>query len=375
MEPIQIKSCGTPCNTIIVGNCHILNELAKTVNKLFDGMHFEIEGGVINPATLTFPRDLRVVLWDGIHLIPSAFSLTERSQELFLSILPSSYEFLKREKDPEILGRGTQPDWREFIIQESQRTGTPIKLGKTILEGGNCRLFLSGTGEKKAIVGEFSLFLSYLLLKERGSLPSQRTPSAAKEDGELFEEEARRFEADLTFTKAQIAEDLEIPLNHIAFIPQEEFHIDLRLFVAEDGTIFYHDEQLAQDLLREHSEGDYTQDLEALERNQRTISEVESRLRSIGCTLIRVPGFFASPSKQHVVNFMNGLSLSKGGDNYFITNGCRLAAISERFKKLVEENSRTQVVFIADNKDLFPRLLAKQRGGIHCITSIKNSKP
>lgn len=394
----QIKSCGIPSNTILVGNSHVLNELAKTVGRVFKGLELALDIGTQSPATLIFGRDLRITLWDGTVLIPSPFFSSIIKGNSLLAILPSSLRHLLKEF-PDIIGLGLDPESQKITLQEAELSQTPFRIGKSSLEGGNCRLFLSSSGEKKAIIGELSVFLSYLSLKDQGLLeekplmdgpPSDDSIRAVRalneniEDEEAilashlkplseeerihWHEEALAFESDLLYTKKLIALDLEMEEENIAFIPQEDFHIDLKLFVTEDGTVFYHDEKLAQELLQEQGITDYLLDPEKLAVNQKVLREIEKIIPSIGSRLERVPGAFSSLSKKLTINFMNGFSLSQDRKNFFITNGCRLSAVAAIFKRTIESTSNTQVLFVSENKDFLPKVLARNQGGLNCLT-------
>ncbi len=90
----EIKSCGIPSNTILVGNSHVLNELEKTVGRVFKELELSLDGRKQNPAALIFGRDLRITLWDGTFLIPSPILCSRIFGNRLLAILPSSSRYL-----------------------------------------------------------------------------------------------------------------------------------------------------------------------------------------------------------------------------------------------------------------------------------------
>ena len=63
-------------------------------------------------------------------------------------------------------------------------------------------------------------------------------------------EAAQIIEMQIEITQQKIAEELQITLPDVLFIPQATFHIDMELTVTPNGKIWLHDEQKVLDLLK-----------------------------------------------------------------------------------------------------------------------------
>ena len=204
------------------------------------------------------------------------------------------------------------------------------------------------------------------------------------EDRVHYKNLAIAYEARVQLTKSLISKELKVPLNNIAFVFQNHFHIDLDLLVTSEGNVCFHDETKSKKLLADElpKAGDHhrtllTQYINASDRMpcaDETTKLNEKLLSSIGCKTFAVPGSYRAPGEE-TLNFMNGITLLKSSnETFFLTNGApdKYYSLKLAFKNAVEACSpATTVVFFDDNTSTLTTLLTKNEGGLRCITWVR----
>lgn len=391
--------------TMMIGD----STVERTLSHLFSRLEIPIK---LKADSLCWPRDARVVLPNQTHLIPfHSPYYHDRSSQEFLALLPiEMLHFL----DKKAFGNGFEPDYRKSAIDLAVEMNLPLKKAKTCIEGGNCRIFTGADGKPKAIVGYNSLILSMMSLRrqkyfenhpnrfrqlmKRAPPPHPDSIRIAKNDWFFFtkqqkicmnflsREEAHRYyeigqeiEVMIEMTKRKIAEELEIPIQRIAFVYQERFHIDMELFAGPDDFVFLHDEEQMLHLQKKipppqapfiqetikHSEKSFERCKAMLQKN----CEI---LQKIGCKPVLVPGVLDSTENPgEVINFMNGILLD-GDKPYFLTNGTdgsptALFFAEEFLDAVAKVCPALQVVMVDSN---LPETLALYEGGLNCMTTI-----
>ena len=262
----------------------------------------------------------------------------------------------------------------------------------------------------------------YLCLLENQSFDPSQDPEDPEDP--LWTEIAREIEGMLTLTKQEIAADLEIPLERIAFIFQERFHIDMELFSIsrpEGDLVFLHDEKymldVQQDIDPDSRKAPFLltktlpYSLSHIQINQRIVEYNIEELKKIDCKAIRVPGVLTAqynegdeilysyvienwmnddyfplqglPNavkvlKTHlyrgVANFMNGLYFSSPSP-CFITSAPPKGSLvvdklTRAFKKAVHEACpELKISFI---REFLPELLILNSGSLHCVANKKD---
>lgn len=112
--------------TLFVGN-HDVAGLLKSTFKEHDinAISIEPDPQLQENGTL-FGRDWRVVRHDGSHLIPYSNGISH-------------------------LGCGFERRMQIQALDTCKKHRIPYQLGKTMIEGGNCKLFIGKDGTRKAI--------------------------------------------------------------------------------------------------------------------------------------------------------------------------------------------------------------------------------
>ncbi len=310
-------------SSLMTGDKEVLASLREKTGK------YKIPVSLWHDHALRWPRDCRVVLSDQKCLIPS--SLTQLEDSMFYALLPSPMLHFVTEKQ-RYTAHGITEWYQERAITLARRYKMKWTQGVSCIEGGNCHLFKGADGRAKAIVGYSSLILTVISLFEKNvfeksqpklnryiadhpelsspdSLRVARNflhalnkmecdPTAAlkQEEEALWMESAKKIEALFAFAKEAIAEELEIPLERIAFVFQERLHIDMELFVGPDDHVFLHDEALMQELQQKisvffpFSKNTSQYSASHLAINQKILEENTKILERIGCKAARVPG-------------------------------------------------------------------------------------
>ncbi len=346
-------------------------------------------------------------------------------------------------------GHGISDDYQWRAKDLARKLRNQCFQGSSCIEGGNCQIFKGMDGEAKAIVGYSSVILTVLSLLEReivakhqseldeyitlhpelscfDSLRMARNFISAmnrvdqcpekeltKEEESLWIESAQKIEALLAFAKQTIAQELEIPLERIAFVFHERFHIDMELFAGPNDCVFLHDEALMAEWKKKlpipcsFLKNIYQYSESHLALNQKILEENTRILERIGCKVIRVPGVLTAefeegsisyselindwlgenvfllkedqeaqkdrmPKCVDLLNFMNGLFFSDPKPRWLSAGAPKGHAVTDFFKKAFEEAVQAycpelQISFIRLVK-LSTRLLMGS-GGLRCLTS------
>lgn len=208
-----------------------------------------------------------------------------------------------------------------------------------------------------------------------------RTPLSPA-DRASFHELGKELQAKWEMAKELIAEELKLPFEKgrvdesLAVIFQNDFHIDLEMFVSPKGKVFMNDETLVQKTCSSTRVSSYYSHI--LDRYTRTSTDRLSYaqyikalnapiLARIGCEVVYVPGSYHAEGPPPV-NFMNGLSIKDGGESYFITFGASdriTGSFQDCFAESVARQSpELRLIFLGSVSDLFKMT----GGGLHCMT-------
>lgn len=268
----------------------------------------------INTICSEYIRDAQVTLLDGTHLIPQTIK-DPFFKGLLKAMTPPNSSHMLLNKDLSLpqeictVGKGFNRENVEQAIIFDMNHGLSFKRAKnSCIEGGNCFVFVS-KGEKKAIIGEISLFMSILLNEENGFFnnltfdatqePSEHaylvvrniefynkfrrpvdyfwyvlrdkdkfheelikiggeqayryqiTASVSDQDKLRLRKEAQIFDAKRKKTELAIADEIGVPLDNICFIQQKKFHIDMEMTVMPDGSVLLNDPMKVLESLNE----------------------------------------------------------------------------------------------------------------------------
>ena len=116
----------------------------------------------------------------------------------------------------------------------------------------------------------------------------------------------------LDLTKEKISSELGIPLDRIAFVFQEQFHIDMELFPVSSprgDLVFLHDEKLMLDVQRKSigvsplkapflAEKTLMFSFLHLDTNQKILAYNTKELERIDCKAVRVPGVLTAQYRE-----------------------------------------------------------------------------
>lgn len=403
---------------------------AEELKRLFQETRQNLEV-CFNPAIL-WGRDARVERLDGSHLIPFGV-LTDYYPicDRFYAMIPKEEIDLLKRRDCD-WGRGFTRKIREDAISFAKEEEIPFQAGMTCIEGGNCRIFVDGSGRPKALVGYHSLLLTILAMEQQGYFerhademdrfaasifePEEDSYRVAKNlllcrdkvdradrEKEKYKTPAHKllhelepdkkpkykqtacdFEAKRRMAMELISEELGIPLKDIAFLYQENFHIDLDVLTGPNGIVFLHDEELAIKVLTARREQNRPHEVEVLEGYLKNAHERVNRCRikfrmnaeaihRIGCRAIEVAGDFIGARDEERVNFMNGILFNDRRTPRIYTNGTDATGLNLFLKGVFVDaveyaSPQTKVIFVHDQTDRMQRKLGIAVGGLHCLT-------
>jgi len=379
-------------------------------------------------SAVRFGRDSRVCLLDKTHLLPFQLNMEGYLREKFYSMLPIE-EAHFFDDGYSAFGHGFSERNLETAKEDAIQARIRYRWGKTCIEGGNCRIFVGKDGRPKALVGYHSLLLSYLALEQAGyfrdneerveklahriDYPQEDSYRVARNllltkqqyekrerysskdkilskptEPHKYYELALEFEAKLRMTKEKIAEELGIPEDQIAFLTQENFHIDLEVFAGPEDVVFVHDEESAISIIEERQKKgererpileSYLKNAHSrLDRSLAMRAKNQKAIESIGCRVVRVAGDFIGPQSEHRINFMNGLFLNDRHKPHFITNGTPSTSLnhyikSEFLERIEAASPQLKVLFVDDQNARLPRSLGDAHGGVNCMTWIGGS--
>lgn len=237
-----------------------------------------------------------------------------------------------------------------------------------------------------------------LKMNAKSSLLHTLASPASEQDREQYESQASLIEAKLSLTKQCVAEDLEVPLKDITFLPQTTYHIDMELFVMPDGTVILHDAKKTEELLDKISqEGSFSfaeADLLYQYRRQ-TAKDViafsalqKQRLSMLSAQNIDVHTMPAVlKDGQVVLNYCNGIFVPKR-KTVFSMDSCEEFQRQDLFENgytFITTGPTTEAEHRFHNKifELFQKkfpsmtmrgianmseFIARRKGGIRCLT-------
>ncbi|MBM3207726.1 MAG: hypothetical protein FJZ57_03865 [Chlamydiae bacterium] len=189
-----------------------------------------------------------------------------------------------------------------------------------------------------------------------------------------YKDKAKELQAKWSISQEVIAEDLQLPLDSIGFIPQLDFHIDLSIFVAPGGKVFIHDEEQVLSLLPERSKNKQIESYRKQSESQYLINRkwklsCADEIVKLGGEPIFVPGKlegFAN-SSIHPINLMNAVLLDDESRSLVITAQSGVETIDQIFSQLVTGNIPSCELLFLDER-LMSTLLRETSAGLHCIT-------
>lgn len=407
--------------------------------ELFKAVRFELEHSkpslsFQNERFTTSPyllRDSLVALPSGICLIPyspKTPSQIDKKVEYLLPLYMRPF-FLNKSNQLHsraLLGKGTSQkntDQAKVLCYDYE---IPFKQAKTSIEGGNIFLF-ELNGQKKAIIGETSLYLSLAALeveitdldlqeeeiseeayriaknmnlwKQQKEIDYSTLPLSEKIDKyhHIFSdvkdtnkkdlrEKAIYWQKKLDLTKQTIASEIEVPLEHIIFLPQTGFHIDLELTVTPEGRVLLHDCALALNQLGLIKEDNMNSDqklfltsyLVKAQKRYKSFKSIQciqyERLLAHNIEAQAVVGELKAYFPTHPtyrLNYMNGVftPLEERSRFCYVTTGpshkaekCFHNFFSEQFKQALGDN--IEAVFV----DELSTKIGLYKGGVHCLT-------
>ena len=223
-------------------------------------------------------------------------------------------------------------------------------------------------------------------------------PLSEKDRKEYFES-AKLLEAKLRLTKQKIAEELEVDLQDVAFIPQRGFHIDLELCAMPDGGIFLHDPQLVEDLLQSIPQKTVTKEDANLikryisyakketEKNGKILQKTLQILKEHHITFECLPAVFRSSKLTSQLNYCNGIFLNKGSSiqarledgmvcfgrmrdsgGFFVTTGPSTASETVVHDCFVDLFNKTYKNYTCVGIDGMSAFIEKYSGGVRCLS-------
>jgi hypothetical protein len=309
-------------------------------------------------------------------------------------------------------GKGFSRKATDFAMIMGLKYDISFKRAKTCIEGGNCFLFVSN-GKQYGLVGNFSLYSSWIALQEQGFFKGSleeclENGEAAYEVNDLKKEgseipldkleKADLFEAQLLLTRQAMADDLGISLENLIIIPQTMFHIDMELFVTPDGEVVIHDDGLAIQFIKELHQQDknllnrrekrlYKEFLHTAKKRLKEgafITEERNKILSdAGLTIRFLPSVFHSKRSKICLNYCNGIFLERIESVvlknslkrkkvpigfYYVTTGPTYPQeerLHRRFKELFEQ---TFPRFSFQGVEKASRSVSTFLGGVRCLT-------
>ncbi len=385
---------------------------------------------IVLDSTVGWGRDCRVCLPSGEHLIPEYIPEHDLPETRARCMLSEEDEHFHHQS---LIGRGFSLEYRSAAIAHAQDQGVKVKLARSCIEGGNCRIFRATDGKHRALVGRNSILLTAIALEKQGEFNSQNFREFAKDYAariktpsldsmriarnlRLFEEDKRNcepglpdspqpgsrtltkggsiaelvkywddaleFEARIEIAKRAIANDLGIPLEHIAFLAQGQFHIDLECFNGSGDAVFVHSEQESINLLLSLRRTVRGKDAELLDKyietararlplSEKLLAANKQAIEAIGCKAVPTAGNFETEGSR--VNFMNSVLVMEGEEQVLMTNGVENRPLNHflkaDFQGRVEDHCPTlKILFVADQTALLQHELSENFGGLHCMT-------
>ena len=240
-----------------------------------------------------------------------------------------------------------------------------VKFAESYLEAGNIIRAIKRDGSLGYIIGANSLYLSMLLLDDRGYFPEAKLAAAMaklqsgsdiqaklndliaklsnakklacdhysedlvqcsehlnwdkyliqpNDNDETKRKKALSFLAKLELTKEVIARDLEVPSSTITFIDQPyKFHLDLLMNGHPEAGVLIHDDSIAADMLSRLAQANCKQDdkrimhaynikaQDRLSHSSAKMSKIYNQLEAAGYDLFKVPAVFGAETLKNRV--------------------------------------------------------------------------
>jgi hypothetical protein len=166
LKPASLVNRWQP-SELIVGNQEIHELMDIQFKKHECLLKVEVEPLVSkNVLDLAFGRDYRVVRIDGSHLIPYNYKMHRALLEgRFRAMCPLSLNHLCK-GDFVAYGTGFFKKYTDYAIAYAAAYDIPFTQGRSVIEGGNCHLFVD-QGVSKGIVGVASVILTMIALEEQ----------------------------------------------------------------------------------------------------------------------------------------------------------------------------------------------------------------
>ena len=163
------SSIGWQPNVLMVGNHEVSQLLSDLVHQFGSSLKIETDPTAVTKVDgILFGRDRCVVRLDGSYLFPYPIKMKKLFQEVqFKALMPESSRHVVLDRDESGCGMGFSLEYFHDAIWDAQTNEIPYTLGKCVIEGGNCHLFMSEE-LLKAIVGIHSVLLSLIGLNEQG---------------------------------------------------------------------------------------------------------------------------------------------------------------------------------------------------------------
>jgi hypothetical protein len=368
-------------------------------------------------------RDSCVTLFEGGLLIPYSVEDQQEVHSILQVLLPEYVKnFMELDGTAALCGTGFLHKNTHFAMASAYKLQISFVCGKTCIEGGNCFLFMADH-QRKAIVGELSVYLTWIALRAQGefqqlSLEEVSNPSlesvrmarnlaiyykqfyrvsrmeVSEREYALYFNDAKKIEAEFNYTKKKIAEELGVTPENLASIPQTKFHIDMEMFVTPSKEIVIHDDEKAVKFVKELV-GDektsqrelYEQYLEsARKRVTKFASTREKReqiLNAFGVKVHYLPAVFEALERNSELNYCNGIFLEKNRA-IALQGGAKRQACERSFGYITTGPSQKDEILLHEKflklfKKQFPELvfeeifglsslIAEYQGGLHCLT-------
>lgn len=324
-----------------------------------------------------FLRDPNLTLFGGVHLIPYSINEDPTSLRFHLrALLPeSAFHFVQ--SGTGIFGKGFSKIDTDHMREAFKKNNTPFKNGKSCIEGGNAYLFLA-EGQKRAIIGETSLYLSLIALEEQGTFdglvadeeiqPSEDHIRVARNLLEYYREkdglsgkfqttegcsqisailqawkqpvstqiehaylaQAKLFATKTRFTEKLIAEEIGIPQENITYVPIKYFHLDMGMTITPEGQVILHDDAEVAPFLNSIEFDDLTtQEQELYSSYQqtahlhaqeftKTFRKIETLLKKDGLIVHKMPMVFHEDELEEdgtELNYCNGFFVKNPEQN------------------------------------------------------------
>jgi len=410
---VTCASSFRPAQTVImVGEPHLAERLRDIAHSMQSPVRIELDPRTHEEeAGHFFCRDMRVVGINQMHILP--YAIKELDVEVILAMLPESSNYVIVQEGKALTGFGFAPEYVALATEQAKSYGIPFKQARSTIEGGNCFVFVS-EGKRKAIVGIHSLITTLIGLKEQGYFaeheekieklvkeiehPSDHairiarnlnyyhsyarefqagfsrcwkpdyqkflaniTSPLSAEDRSTYHDRACQWEARIRLAREVMAEDLCVPLEGLAIVPQDNFHIDMEMSVPPEGSVVF----LHSDVATMQTAGLSDQiRLEAQKNHLRVRNILIEQVRAIsqiGCPVKIVPAVLGG-AEIPPVYLLNGIYLPGIIRHVFIS-----AAPCERDSAFTELFKKHFPIPCVDIEGL-DKIAAEDAGSIHCLT-------